>query len=240
MVEKNLGLAQKISHDYVEHSSTYDLEDVVSVAYQGLIRAAILFDPNEPRIRPGDLENGKAFAGFASLKINGAILDWQREIDYVTRSYRSIYKRLRLIGYGSTKTKRHLPELAAELELPLEKVREAIRAVETPAVSLNITDDEADDGLSTRSSPNGALLNNLTSEQNVEASAVETSILNAFAGTLEQLPQQYQVVIALRYYFSKELQWISQEMGISVAEVREIHSDAVLILHKAMALHAQH
>jgi len=197
-----------------------DLEEVVSVAYQGLVTAALRWDPTGREIRPEDLESGKAFAGYARQRILGTIMDWQRGADHVQRPYRRMYKLFVAEGWGAGKTE---AEVAKATGIELEKVRQVIRAVEFPPKSLDLQQDtEFNDSLG------------VPSEVNVESSALETHIKTAVASSLSELPQLQQVVIALRYHTGMELQIIAAELGLSPTTVREAHTEAVLAMHTAM------
>ncbi len=221
LVRLNVGLAQKISHDYVGRSTDIELEEVVAIAYQGLVRAAQLFDSTR----------GVPFGGYARRKINGAILDWQRSVDHVQRSYRRIYKQLQKEGLDAVP----LAELARRVDLPIEKVEKVIWAVRSPALST--------DKIHVSSNTGGAWDDKAESPDHyghtagthdVEASALTSAIQSTVADTLRNLPPLQQVVIALRYHSGIELQVIAAELGVSLSVIREAHTDAVLEIHAAM------
>lgn len=233
LVEKNLGLAQKISHDYVEHSSTYELEDIVSAAYQGLIRAAQTFDPHASFIRSGDVENGKAFAGYARLKINGAILDWQKANDYVQRSHRRIYKQIQSLGFGKDRSRKDLQWFSDQLGIPTEKITQAIQAVDNPALSIHSEFDFSEDD------EEHTYANMRPSEDDVEKSYFAQSVQDSVAEAISAMPVLHQTIIAMRYYGHYELQQIALELGVSLSVIRDTHSEAILITHQAMVSHLQ-
>lgn len=226
LVERNVGLAQKISHDYIRSNSLYELEDIVSAAYQGLIQAALLFDPHRPGIYD---EN--AFAGYARQKINGAILDWMKSGDYVPRGARQIYKKISSLGYGRERSLRDIEFFAAELEVSEKKIRAAVAAVENPSLSISHRPD-ADDQEETTS-----YTNSIPSGHDVEESTFAILVQDAVATAFDEMPTLHRTVIAMRYYGHYELQNISMELGISLTLVREIHSEAILQIHQAMVSH---
>lgn len=231
LVERNVGLAQKISHDYVRNSSTYDLEDIVSAAYQGLIRAAQTFDPVAAGMSEETIANGKAFGGYARLKINGAILDWQKSNDYVQRSHRQIYKKLQGLGFGRDRGRKDLLFFSHELGLSEDKIREAIHSVENPAVSIHSEYDFSDDDADL------TYTNTIPAHDDVESSAFATGVQDSVARAVDDMPDIYQVVIAMKYYGHFELQQIAQELAMSMSAVREIHSEAILQIYQAMHSH---
>ncbi len=76
-VEEHLGLArQAAGRFWNEFRPPVDLEDVVSEAFIGLMKAARMFDPSK----------GTAFTTFAGMKIRYHLLDWLREQSWISRS----------------------------------------------------------------------------------------------------------------------------------------------------------
>jgi RNA polymerase sigma factor (sigma-70 family) len=230
LVGRNIGLAQKIANEYVAKSTEFEQEEVTAIAYQGLIRAAQKFDPGRDTI----IEQRGAFAGYARRWINGAILDWQRSMDHVQRSYRRIFKELVAKGWGTGATEEELIEATG---IPKAKIREVLRAVRTTPVSFETL---------------GALMEKATvgndstmafdppSDHNVESSAMETHITHATSSAYQQLTEVQQIVIGLRYSTGLELQAIASELGMGLTEVREAHTEAVIILHGAMKSRVEH
>ena len=61
-----------------------EFDDLVGVAWQGAIRAVDDYDPDPAR--------PAALASYATWRIRGALLDWAREQDYLTRQTRARVK----------------------------------------------------------------------------------------------------------------------------------------------------
>lgn len=220
LVESNVDLAHHLARDaWSRNVDNLDLEEVVSIAYQGLVKAALKFDPS--KMTPETVANGKAFSGWARRWIVGGILEWQRQADHVQRSYRQIYKRLIAAGYN----RRNLSALADELGEPVEKLRQIIQAVEMTSVSL---DEQAGPDLSLPK------YGEVEADHDVESSALEATITLSFGLAHLELTEEQQVIIALRYYFGLEFQQIAQEMEVTLNYVRDAHSEAILDLHEAM------
>lgn len=225
LVESNVPLARYLARvTWSRNPNEIDFEEITSVAYQGLLTAALRFDPARPDIRKGDLENGKAFAGYARQRIVGTILDWQRSLDHVQRSYRQIYKLLRASGYGNGAT---TAELALATGLTVEKIRSVTHAVESTPVSWNHETSTPGDG------PDG-IVRDLPAPNNVESSALETAITRSVQTTIKELTEVQQVIVTLRYYSGSELKSIAETLGLSLTTVREEHTDAILKIHEAM------
>lgn len=224
LVEDNVALARFLAYNRYEMAPTkLEFDELVALAYQGLINAAIRFDPTRPDIIPEDLENGKAFAGYARTKIIGAILDWQkRDADHVPRSYRTDYKILQRAGYPE-KTKNYT-DLAHSTGLTLDRIKLVVAAVERMPVSFDEMSSRAD----------GPSEEILPSDHDVERSYVVESIGNAVSARVAKLPEIQQVVLALKYLMGYDLQLIAAELNISPALVREAHNAAIEAVYESM------
>jgi RNA polymerase sigma factor for flagellar operon FliA len=215
LVEKNLDLAHFLAREsWGRNRESIVLEEVVAVAYEGLIKAALKFDPS--RMSEETVASGKAFSSFARQRIMGAILDWQREMDHVPRAFRQTYKKMRAAGYGDTRT---LPEVAIILEESEARLHRVARAVENPSTYL---DDDFDQ----------------PSDHDVESSALEKSIRDGIAETFSEMDYQTQVILSLRYYENWELRQIAQELGLALTTVYTMHAEAVVEIHRSMASRA--
>lgn len=221
LVRANVDLAHHLAREtWNKNPDTIDLEEVVSISYQGLIKAALKFDPS--RMSEETVANGKAFAAWARRWINGAILEWQRQEDHVQRSFRQIYKQLQYEGYDG----KNLEAVSVRMTEPLAKLQAVVHAVENPYVSL---DETISPGV-----PHPKF-GEVAGEHDVESSALEVSITSAVKSAHNQMSIHKQVIIALRYYSSMEFQAIAMEMDVSLNYVRELHNEAILELHEAMA-----
>lgn len=196
--------------------------EVIGIAYQGLIKAAQRFDPewrpeNDPNYDPF-----LAFGAFARRRITGAILDWQKARDHVPRNHRRIYKDLQRHGHGTGKS---VEELADITGLDVNKIRSVTQAVETVALSLDADADHWNDA------PAGTVP---SSPEDVEGSALVSQITNAVADLIRDLPEMQRAVIVLRYYTGLDLANISMELGVSMSVVRVAHREAVDLIHELM------
>lgn len=225
LVQANIPLARflaKVTWD--RNRNEIELEEVTAVSYQGLISAAMRWDPTDRQINPEDILSGRAFSGYARQRIIGTILDWQRNLDHVQRSYRTLYKMLKAAGHQKGAT---IEELAADLRITVEKVLSVIQAVENPPLSLELTKLNREEGTEYDSFE-------IAATHNVEESAQAEIIKSAAVAMLKELPIQHQTVIVLRYYAGEDLQFIAAELGLSMHAVREIHIEAIMKIHAAM------
>lgn len=224
LVAENTALAQFLARRRWEMApDKLEYEELVALAYQGLVSAALRFDPSREEITPGDLENGKAFSGFARQRILGAILDWQkRDADHVPRSYRTDYKMLQRSGYPEA-TKDYAA-LSRSTGIPTERIRLVVAAVERMPVSF--------DQLSEGANSSGEEV--LSTRQDVEESVISRSIKDALADSVAEMTELQQTVLAMRYYLGIDLQSIADNLESSIVVVREAHNTAIVLAQEAM------
>lgn len=213
LVEDNKGLAEKISHDYRQSAPGLDIEEIVAVAYQGLVTAAQGFDPDK----------GVPFGGYARQMIHWEIKMWMRKEDYLQRNIRADYKRMLESGYSERAV--ITEELATRSGLTMRRMQTVIRAVVAkPSSSDNLVDAEM-------------LLAN--PDVDVESSALASSLQGSVAAVVQNLPAIQQIVLALHYFEGLELRQIAETLGTSLSSVRQAHSEAVMAVHAEMVRQAR-
>jgi DNA-directed RNA polymerase specialized sigma subunit len=230
LVSENRALAIRLAMIAWSKNRQQDGDELVSVAYQGLVTAALLFDPTRTDIDPDDLENGKAFSGYARQRIVGSLLDWQRKSDFVPRRVRKAYKDLQAIGHGDGASTR---DLAATTGLPESHIRTVVAAVETMPVSLDDrpeTDDEK--------SSFGANEYYVAAEADVETDAAVALILTEMARTWAALPFLQRAAVANKFYFGKSVSRAAADLGCSTNDLRDALTagiDAMLLSLRSTA-----
>ncbi len=203
-----------------------DHNDLVSYGVLGLIDAIERFD----------LERGVKFETFAVLRIQGAMLDELRALDWVPRSVRA---KGRELDRAMTKLRSDLQrdptdeELAAELGCDVDDVRNRV----DDAYPMSIV---ALEDLLTVSSQEGDrvsvldTLPDLGVEQPGEAiEAAEVRV--ALRGAIEGLAERDKMVVVLYYLEGFTLSRIGDILGVTESRVSQIHSKAVMSLRARMA-----
>lgn len=217
LIETHVGLAQNIATRFWRRlPNVLDLDDVVAIAYQGLVTAAQRFDPS---YRPPDdpkYDPRLAFGPFARTRITGAIQDWLRSRDHVPRRHRRLYKDIRDLGPGQT------TETTAELlGVDPARVRAVVTAVETPPVSLTSVMEAQ------HSFP-------VADPHDTADSVVVQSVQDAVSAVIDDMADFEKSVIVLRYYMGLDFVRIATELEVSVSRVKEAHQEAVLLIHGVM------
>jgi len=218
LVQDNVDLAHYLAQvAWARNPEKLDIDDLVSAAHQGLISAAMKFDPS--MMDEGSTE-AKHFAGYARQRIRGAILDWMRNQDHVPRNKRISYKAFQKAGLGAG---RSVEEVADITNLSVDKVKSIIQVVEATSFSLD----------------SDYLPMELLAEDTVEGTAAENRMRAAMVSQWNILTPLQQAIVTLRYYSGLEFPAIAAELQVRLGLVRQEHEDAVLTLHSALK-HSAH
>lgn len=196
--------------------SSVDYDDLVSAGVIGLIGALERFDPNM----------GVKFETFVLPRIRGAILDELRKLDWAPRSLRS----------KARKFERTLVEMERELgrEVSDHEVMERLEMSDKEYIALardvnnailvSLDGPGIDDGEQSNSMYD-VIENTLSDNPYNEIEKEE--IKKLLIKTIEKLPEQEKIVMALYYYEELTLREIGQVLGITESRVSQIHSKAV-------------
>ena len=193
-----------------------DHEDLYSAGVLGLLDAHAKFDTGK----------GVKFETYAVWRIKGAVLDQLRALDWVSRSMR---RKARTLDGVTRQLDQRLgraaseDELARELKMSrgdfyrlLDHVRGAV------LVSLDETragDDQESATLADRLADPHAV--------DLEAQLEEQQARNVLLRTLNLLPEQERLVVALYYYEHLTLKEIGRTLGISESRVSQVHTRAM-------------
>jgi RNA polymerase sigma factor for flagellar operon FliA len=190
-----------------------DRDELTSLAYTGLAMAASMWGPYCER-RGFSPQAYQYFAAYALRRMRGAILDYQRSVDYVSRSVRSRAKAITEAGYDVGAS---VDEVAAETSLTPAQIRDTVAAVSRRPVSM---DAEPVD---------------VAEVTDVEGQAQVHLMLEAAVAALRKLPEEVQIVIALHYHQSAELEEIAAVLNRSKDEIAAFHIEGCFAVRDAMA-----
>jgi RNA polymerase sigma factor for flagellar operon FliA len=239
LVQENYPLAKYLARiAWNKNREALDLDEIVSVAFEGLIGAARRFDTN----------NGANFSSFARTRINGAILDWQRTEDHVSRTTRADFKRLREVGLNSDGTGPSIEDLAKRAQMPIERARLVLDAVAMAPLSIdgllwdgNADEEDVNDSRLNLGDENASRVTmGADRTMQAEEAAIVTALTSHVVATIRALPPLQQTIVALRYYSGYDLQVISTQLSVSIGVVRSAHTEAVMAIHAAMRATVDH
>ncbi|MDX9871951.1 MAG: FliA/WhiG family RNA polymerase sigma factor [Clostridia bacterium] len=212
-------IANKVSYQLPDN---FYKDDLFSYGIFGLIEAIERFNP--------DL--GIPFAGYASKRIKGAMLDGIRKEDWVPVTTRKkakmveqAFHKLETAGEKSCSDE----DVAAELNISVEEYRSWLSNIQyITLISLDdpVIDDDAasiKEVVRDDASPNPL------------AAAEDKEIKNMLAKAIGELPEKERTVVSLFYYNDLSNKEIAQVLDLSDSRVSQLHTKAIFRLRGKLA-----
>jgi RNA polymerase sigma factor for flagellar operon FliA len=177
-----------------------DFDDLVAVATEELIKVSRRYDPKQ----------NYNFWGYARKRVEGAMLDYLRSLDIVSRGNRKIIKDIEkeVENYYQKNQIEPTDEYLAEvLNLPLEKIQKARIA--------------------------GDIYNVMPIEEqlevfdNINKKIEEEELIEIIKKELSKMDKREQMVIQLYYFEELSLKEISEILDISESRISQIHKSVV-------------
>ena len=200
IVEKHLPLVKKIISRLRSHCGpAIAIEDMEQIALIALIESA--------RRYPGEINHG--FIPFAHQRINGAILDELRRLDWRPRSIRQKSHKFNTAIRDLTKEIGREPtdaEIAEKIGLTLPEYRELLQASHSETIQ----------------SLEEIILSGVNfenSENIIEQMMDDEALLNA----ISQLERREQVILSLYYQHELNLAEIAATLGLSESRICQLH-----------------
>ncbi len=206
-----------------------DHEDLYSAGVLGLLDAHAKFDTRK----------GVKFETYAVWRIKGAVLDQLRALDWVSRSMR---RKARNLDGVTRRLDQKLGRAASEDELARElkmNRREFYRLLDHVRGAVLVSLDET---RSSEDQENTTLGDHLPDPHalDLDARLEQEQTRLVLLRTLDLLPEQERLVVALYYYERLTLKEIGRTLGISESRVSQVHTRAMarlrLRLNKALAV----
>ena len=175
-----------------------DVSDLMGAGLEEMVRLS----------RKYDKERNDSFWGYAQKRVYGAMLDFLRGLDVVSRADRTLVKNIdALVNEYFNKFERE-PEdeyLAAMLEESVEKIREA-RNVSAVVGVLSI-DDQME----------------LMSEENTFERVEREDLIEKITQISNEFEERDQIIVQLYYYEELSLKEIGEILQISEGRISQIH-----------------
>ncbi len=178
--------------------SSIDVNDLISIGVEEMIKLVSRYDK----------EQNNSFWGFVKKRVYGAMLDYLRSLDIMSRNNRKIIKDIDTLIDEYYQKYEEEPDdkyLAQRLNLEVEKVKEVRQA---HAVSYVLPLDEQV---------------NCYSEDTTLDKLERESLLEQVNSVLETLKEREQLIIQLYYYEELSLKEISDMLNISESRISQIH-----------------
>ena len=182
------------------------LDDLLSAGWIGLAEAL------QRRTPTMDEEQ---FEAYASHRVQGAILDYLRSLDPLTRKLRGASRRISEATGDLTARLGRAPdedEIAGELGLPLDDYHQMLMQIaEAGLARLELTEDSG--WLAEQSSP--------------ETLATEHELTDQVAAAIDELPERLRTVLGLYYQEECSFREIGAVLGVTESRACQLHTEAV-------------
>ena len=182
------------------------LDDLLSAGWIGLAEAL------QRRTPTMDEEQ---FEAYASHRVQGAILDYLRSLDPLTRKLRGASRRISEATGELTARLGRAPdeeEIAGELGLPLDGYHQMLMQIaEAGLARLELTEDSG--WLAEQSSP--------------ETLATEHELTDQVAAAIDELPERLRTVLGLYYQEECSFREIGAVLGVTESRACQLHTEAV-------------
>lgn len=183
--------------------SSIDFCDLAAIGTEELVKLA----------RRYDVKQNDSFWGYAKTRVYGAMLDYLRSLDMVSRSNRKLIKMIdrAIVTYmAENEDEPSNAQLAQMLDESEEKINDARIASEIYAVM------PIDEQLS------------LEGEGNTLARIEREDLLEAISDILEKYSEREQMIIQLYYFEELSLKEISDILNITESRISQIHKALII------------
>ena len=182
--------------------SSIEFGDLISIGTEELIKVARRYDSSI----------NDSFWGYAKIRVNGAMLDYLRNLDVLSRSSRKLIKAI------DTEVTKYLNEhdcepddeyLAEVLGEDVEKIKEA--KIASDIYALVPIDEQY----------------NAIEGDNVSMRVEKEELMEIIGNILSTLSQREQMVVQLYYFEELNLSEISEILGITESRISQINKEVV-------------
>lgn len=203
-----------------------DADDLQSAGVIGLLNALRNFDTN----------NGAKFETYARIRIQGAVLDELRRMDWQSRSIRDKARKVQTAmaqfeqKHGRPPTEGEMP---AVLNLPAadcQALLDEIRPVTFVCLDAAPRGDDEEN-----QSPYESVADPADNDPMEGAAKNELAVL--IAQRIRELPDMQRKVLALYYYEDMRLREIAGAFGLTESRICQIHSQAILSIKSILEQH---
>jgi RNA polymerase sigma factor FliA len=200
-----------------------DVEDLYSVGATGLIAAVKKYDPAQ----------SATFAGYATMRIRGAVLDELRRLDWCPRRARAKAKKIKeAMNTVEQRTGRPAGEQEVRAELGLSEKDYAHWLDESKPATFVPLDQHADG-----EEGEGASLHELVADQNegdVRDALEHEELVQLMLKRIASLPDTPRKILSLYYHEGLRLAEIAEVFGLTESRICQIHSQTILQLRASL------
>lgn len=217
IINEYKSLVRAIAHAFISRlPPSVDPNDLIQEGTIGLLEAHRKYTPEE----------GAKFSTYATHRIKGAMLDFLRKIDPISRDDRKGITEL-----NATKSRleqkigRHPTdrETAKEMGIPLSEYFERL-AIKHNSLSINLTTNGRNDD------DEGYALIEIIPDNNAMNPLdilLDKERATLFAGALSSLAERTQYIVTQYLFYDRTMKDIGEELGVSESRISQIYADAI-------------
>ncbi len=197
--------------------SYMDRNDLHSAGLLALVQAARAFDP----------ERGVPFAGYASTRVRGALVDELRSVDWASRSVRRRAREIETARARLAATLGEFPKDAAVAEA-LGIGPEEIGRADSEVARANVLPLDA--------GPNAGFVETLAGrDAGPEEAALGAERSQYLAAAVEELPERLRRVVRGYFIEQRPMAELAAELGVSESRISQLRAEALVLLRDALA-----
>lgn len=185
--------------------SNISLDDILSVGWVGMAKALSK--------RTEDMTEDH-FEAYASHRVRGAILDYLRSLDPLSRKLRGASRRITEVIANLSATLGRAPsseEVAGELGMKLDEYFDVLAEISDVGLArLELGGREPE-----------------SYDPSPEAQVSRTEMIEAIAQSIETLPERLQLVLGLHYQEECSFREVGEVLGVTESRACQLHAEAV-------------
>jgi RNA polymerase sigma factor for flagellar operon FliA len=211
-------LANRIASRLPSH---VDVEDLVQVGLVGLLQSADRYDP----------DRGVKFQTYANRRVEGAMLDYLRSLDWRPRSVR---RRGRKVGQAMASAEQRLGESVSQEELAEEMgvsaaeldqwIHDACSSGEWHSATFG--DQGSDEG------SRNLLTEIVDPSESPEETVRKQETLRVMAKAVNGLPRKERLVLSMYYFEHCTMRQIGRVLGVRQGRISQLHAQAIVRLRR--------
>jgi RNA polymerase sigma factor FliA len=189
--------------------SSLTFDEILSAGWVGMAEAL--------QRRAGEMEE-EHFEAYASYRVRGAILDYLRVLDPLSRKLRGASRRITDSASDLTQRLGRTPnegEMAGELGLSLPAYQELLTEIADAGFARL--------GISSIAEP-------ADHEPSPELQTSRAELVDSIATAIDDLPERLRLVLGLHYQEECSLREIGEVLGVTESRVCQLHAEAVHLI----------
>jgi RNA polymerase sigma factor for flagellar operon FliA len=208
LYERYLPVVRRIAMKLVRRlPAQITMDDLIGAGWVGLVEA----------LRKRDtIPTEEQFETYAAYRVKGAILDYLRSLDPMTRKMRGASRQITSAIKGLTSRFGRAPteeEIASELGVDLDSYHVLLHEVaQSDPTRIELTDFYGPKA---------------SNEVAPDIMASRRELADQIAGAVEQMPERLQLVLALYYQEDCSFREVGEVLGVTEARICQLHAEAI-------------